>query len=495
MIRVKQAEQHMDMEKRKRLDRMFNPRGFAIFGSVGTLGAFGNSMVLSHIKYGYQGKIYPISRKGGEVAGLKVYKSLADVEGPVDLASVSVPAAAVPEVLQHCLEHGVAGAEIHSSGFSETGEKEGRTLQEEIAKIAGKGLAIVGPNCFGLHSPKGGITLLPAFDFSKIPGPVAMISQSGGVANDFGHEARLAGLGISKIISFGNGCGLGAVELLEYLEDDPDTAYIAAYIEGVNDGRSFFEAIRKITSKKPLVIWKGGLTPLGARAALSHTGSLGGETTIWRCALKQAKAILVEGIDEMIDTLIALTYIKSRGSRIALVGGGGAIGVFSSDLAFGWGLEIPTFSKETQKALKRFFPAPGNSVLNPLDTGTPALPLDSVKGCVKEILLHEPIDILVLIMLLHPLEIVMPAFMEMAGLPPISGGDYLKGLLETLLALKEETGKDIALVLENRTCRIEDAKVESILRELREQYQSKGIPVYENTENALRGIKNVSTAA
>ncbi|MBW2409908.1 MAG: CoA-binding protein, partial [Deltaproteobacteria bacterium] len=300
----------MEPEKRHTLDRIFNPRGMALFGGIGTPGAFGYLIALSNIRYGYKGALYPISPKGGEIAGHRIYKSLDEVDGPVDLASVSVPARAVPAVLRDCLKHGVAGVQVHSSGFAEVGTREGIALQEEIIQIADQGLRIVGPNCFGIHCPRGGITLLPGSDFAQEPGTVAFISQSGGVATNFGHEARSGRLGISKIVSFGNGCDVDAIEMLDYFRDDQDTQYIGAYIEGVKDGRRFFDTLRRTTKTKPVVIWKGGLTPLGGRAALGHTGSMAGEEKLWAGALSQARGIPVQGLDEIIDALTAIKYLK-----------------------------------------------------------------------------------------------------------------------------------------------------------------------------------------
>jgi acyl-CoA synthetase (NDP forming) len=484
----------MDTGKKNRLDRMFAPRGLAVFGGVTKPGAFANMILTSLIAYGYPGALYPISPAGGTVMGLRVRRSLDEVDGPVDLASISVPAEAVPAVLEECLKHGVAGAEIHTSGFAETGEPRGIELQRRIKAISGQGLPVVGPNCFGLHSPAGGITLLPGFDFSREPGSIALISQSGGIANDFGHEAIAAGLKISKVISYGNGCDLEATELLEYLAADKDTRFIAAYLEGVRDGRRFLETVRAVSARKPVVIWKGGLTPLGARATLSHTGSLGGEAQIWQGALAQAGAIQVMGLDEMVDTLVALSYFNRRGRRIALAGGGGAIGVFSSDLAHRWGLDIPAFSDETRRRLAAYFPTPGNSVVNPLDTGTPAFPLEGLSGMIREIMTREPVDILVMIMLLHPLEVVPAAFMKTAGLTVDASPaePYLTGLLNVLTEIRKTTDKDIAVVLENKTYRLEDVNVELIRRRVADQYQRQGLAVFPSAERALRGIRNAA---
>lgn len=484
----------MDAEIRIKLDRMFAPRGVAVFGGVTKPGAFGNLILSSLLSYGYGGKLYPISPSGGTAAGLKTAPNLDAVDGPVDLASISVPARAVPAVLEECLKHGVAGAEIHTSGFAETGQTEGIELQRQIKKISEKGILVVGPNCFGLHSPAGGITLLPGFDFSKEPGSVAMISQSGGAANDFGHEAIAAGLKISKMVSFGNGCDLEATALLEYLADDLETKYIAAYLEGVRDGRRFIETLRRVTEKKPVVVWKGGLTPLGARATLSHTGSLGGQAEIWEGVLRQTGAIPVTGLDEMVDTLVTLSYYNRRGKRIALAGGGGAIGVFSSDLAHRWGLDVPAFSPETQKVLAACFPTPGNSVINPLDTGTPMFPLEGLSAMIQAIVTREPVDVLILIMLLHPLEVVTTNTLKMSGIAVTSSPaeDYLGRLLTALTEIRKITDTDIALVLENKTYREEDVPVELIKRRITGQYQQQGVAVFPSVERALRGIRNAA---
>jgi acyl-CoA synthetase (NDP forming) len=477
----------MTSEERQQLDRMFNPRGFALFGGIGSPASFGQFILLSHIRYGYAGRLYPISPKGGEIAGLKVYKKLSDVDGPVDLASISVPARAVPGVLRDCLNQGVAGAQIHSSGFGETGKAEDAALEAEVATIAAQGIRVVGPNCFGIHTPRGGLTLLPGFDFSHDPGPIGMISQSGGVATDLGHEAPPLGLGLSKVISFGNGCDLEAASLLEYLCEDPETHCVAVYVEGVRDGRRFLSILGRTTRKKPVIVWKAGLTPLGRRAARSHTGSMAGGAGIWEGVLRQAGAAPVQGLDEILDALVALNYLKNIGPRIAFVGGGGAIGVFSSDLASRWGLEVPVFSPETRKRLRRYFPTPGNSMMNPLDTGSPALPVEIITALCKEILVREPIDILIVVMLLRTLEVEMPFYMMTSPEPPVSG-TYLRALIEPLAGLKRETGKEVVMVFDNRAQLAAEAGVEAVSRGVRDRFQDAGIPVYPSTQRALRGI-------
>jgi len=478
----------MDETTRQQIERMCHPRGMAVFGSFGRPGSFAHNTLINQMTFGYTGGLYPISPRGGEVVGMKVYQNLGEVDGPVDLAAVAAPAEAVPEILRDCLKHGVAGAEVLASGFSETGDEEGRRLQAEIEEIARQGLRIVGPNCFGIHCPAGHVTLPPGGGLSQVPGNVAMISQSGGVGLNFGHMAKGVGIELSKVFSFGNGCDLDAVALLKYLADDPSTECVAAYMEGVKDGRTFREVLGKLAAEKPTVIWKGGLTPLGDRAARSHTGSLGGEARIWDGILRTPGVVPVQGLDEMIDTLSAIERVKSRGRRIALVGGGGAIGVFSSDLAYAWNLEIPTFGPETQKLLKARFPTPGNSVLNPLDTGTPALPLEVLVPQIEDIMSREPIEVLVIILLLHAVTRGRPTS---PGQTPPPSPAYLEGLLEALTRLNAAHGKDVVVAFENW---LQDIDVEAISMDMKVKYQDAGIAVFPGTARALRAIRNASLA-
>ncbi|MFH1136312.1 MAG: hypothetical protein V1816_09555 [Pseudomonadota bacterium] len=227
---------------------------------------------------------------------------------------------------------------------------------------------------------------------------------------------------------------------------------------------------------------------MGGRAAKSHTGSLAGQAEIWEGVARQAGAVMVQGLDELIDVLTAWKYLKNRGGNIALAGGGGAIGVFSSDLAWRLGLDIPTFKQETQDRLQKFFPTPGNSVKNPLDTGTPVIAEQTMADMCRVILQNEPIDVLILVFLLRPLELEVNSLTKMMGFEPPAPGSYLESLKATLVGLKEETGKDIALIFDNRAVRVEDVWVEEVNRKVRAQYQAAGLPVFPNAPRALKAI-------
>jgi len=483
----------MDAGEREQIDRMCQPRGLAIFGGMGRPGAFGHSIMCSHTLYGFSGNIYPISHRGDQVLGQKIYRSLNEVDGPVDLASVSVPAPMVPGVLRECLEKGVAGATIHTSGFAESG-REGQALQDEIADIADQGLKIIGPNCFGIHCPKGGTTFLPGFDYPVKPGGVGMVFQSGGMANDLIHEATATGVRFSKVFSFGNGCDLDAIRLLEYLADDPDTEIIAAYLEGIRDGRRFLEVVKSITPHKPVLVWKGGLTPFGGRATLSHTASLGGESQIWKAALNQVGAVAVEGAEGLMDTLTALSFLRKPGRSTAIMCGGGAIGVHSADIAFQLGLEVPAFSPDTQTRLKEILPTDGAGLANPLDMLTPALPIDQVIQLAETVMNQEPIDVLLAISLLHAIDINPKAFGNLLGIELPGAKTYFEVLAEAFQRMKEVSGKEIMVVIENRGHRVEDLETEKVFRQVRRLFQDAGMPIFVTGERALFGLRNANAA-
>jgi acyl-CoA synthetase (NDP forming) len=482
----------MDAERRQRLERMFDPRSIAIFGAVHESYKFGHMVIQSLLKYGYHGKIYPICPGGGEVFGLKVYTSLDEARGPVDLARICVPAESVSEVMRDCIRYGVAGVEILSSGFAETGQPQGLKLQEEVVSLSQEGLPVLGPNCFGIHCPKGGLTLLPGFDFLRESGPVALISQSGGAAVDFSQEARMAGFAVSKVVSFGNGCDLDAVDLLDYLAGDHDTRYIGAYVEGVRDGRRFAQVLKEVTPRKPVLVWKGGLTPPGRKSALSHTGSLSGEAAVWRGLFAQTGALAVDGLEEMVDTMTALVHLTHSGRNVAIAGAGGAIGVFSGDLAHRWGLELPAFDTQTQRRLAKLFPEPGSNIGNPLDTGTPVVPVEAIIEMIEATLTYQGVDVLILVLLFHQLTVLIKTFAEMDGLQWQSLEAYLDTLLEAIASIRRRTGKNVVMVLVNRANLPSNAELEGMYRILRLRCYAKGVPFYPTVERGLRAIRNAS---
>jgi len=269
-------------------DRIFSPDSIAIVGVSPNPGfGFGRGMFYSFLEMGFAGRIYPVNPKGGTIEGLRIYKTVDEIPEEIDFAIIAVAAHRVPEALEACRKKGAAGAEILSAGFREVDTPEGIALEEEIKRIARKGIRVIGPNCFGIYCPESRLTLLPGPDLSRERGPVAFLSQSGGMSIDFAQIGKWMGVGFSKVVSFGNGADLRETELLEYLRDDSDTEVITMYVEGVENGREFFDVLRSAAERKPVIVYKGGLSSSGESSGCKSHGIHGRSGTIWKSALRQ----------------------------------------------------------------------------------------------------------------------------------------------------------------------------------------------------------------
>lgn len=348
------------------LDDMFHPRSVAIVGASTHEGPGSFLSAIQEMKF--DGALYPVNPKAEEIQGLKCYHALTDIPGEVDYVISSVPLRFVEQLVEDCGAKHVKVLHFFTAGFSETGDQEATALEARVlARAKEFGIRVIGPNCMGLYVPSGGLSFMPGMPVE--PGPVAMLSQSGANAGEFCRTAASRGLRYSKVVSYGNGTDVRESELLEYVAEDPDTTVIASYIEGLTDGQHFMRALRKATAAKPVVILKGGRTEAGTRAANSHTGSLAGSLQIFDAAVRQAGAIRVNRMEELVNMAVTFRYLRAlRGPRAGIVGGGGGYSVLASDEIGASGLQMPALPAEIQQKLRDFTPTAGTSVRNPVDT-------------------------------------------------------------------------------------------------------------------------------
>jgi acyl-CoA synthetase (NDP forming) len=258
---------------------------------------------------------------------------------------------------------GVKSVVIISAGFSEVGNiKE----EEEIKNIAKKHqMRIIGPNCAGIMD--AGCNLFASIEVRALPGETAFITQSGALGGVVLMMAEELGFGFSKFISYGNRCDVDEVDLIKYLEVDPQTKVIALYIEGLEEGRRFLAQAKKTVLKKPIVAIKAGKSKAGMRATSSHTGSLAGEDKIYDAAFKQAGILRVEGVEEMFDLCRGLIhYPKIKGNKIGVITNSGGPAVLTTDKLEELGLEVPEPSESLKNILKEILP-PHVSLGNPFD--------------------------------------------------------------------------------------------------------------------------------
>jgi acyl-CoA synthetase (NDP forming) len=355
-------------EIRSALDVMTHAKSVAIVGATrpeesGFSGMFGCMR-----NFGYQGKLYPVNPKLDEIDGLKAYPNLTSLPEPVDLVIISIPGPRVAEILKECIATGNKNIHIFSSGFKETGEAEGIRLQQELEEIAREGgLRVIGPNCMGFYVPQN--RMLTWEVASNESGPVALISQSGGNAQDFtNYLSDHYGIYFSKAISYGNALMLDSTDFLDYLAHDEDTKIITMYLEGVKDGRLLRDYVTKINRRKPVIIYKSGLTESGARAVASHTGSLAGGEKIWQAFFQQTGATQVASLEEMADVTQAFHRLgKIRGRKTTVLGFGGGIGVSVADSCARAGLTLPAFSDGLTRKLRKLIPPAGAMIRNPID--------------------------------------------------------------------------------------------------------------------------------
>jgi acetyl coenzyme A synthetase (ADP forming)-like protein len=355
------------------LEPFFKPKTVAVIGVSRHPRKFGHVIFKNFIDSEYSGKVIPVNPKAEEILGTKAYTSVKEIPDEVDLAVIAVPAAAVPSVVDECLAKGVKAAVIISGGFKEIGA-EGAKLEQEIkTKIKGTNLRLIGPNCIGVFDPTSHVDtlFLPTYKLKRPrPGSIAFISQSGAFGSAVLDWAASQDIGISKFISIGNKADVDEVDLINYLADDPQTKCITLYVESIDRGRQFLEAASKVLCKKPIVVLKGGVTQAGARAAMSHTGSLAGSAKVYEGAFKGAGVIQAQTVDELFDYARALAYqpVPKRQKSLAIVTNGGGFGVISSDEASRQGLHLADFSAETISKVKASLP----------DYALPHNPLDLV---------------------------------------------------------------------------------------------------------------------
>jgi len=353
-----------------KLDRAFNPQCIAVVGDKRE----SNYMWLrSHSSF--KGKLYSVQVAPEEIEGIKAlgvenYTSLVDIPDPVDLAIIAVPRAVAPRILEDCIRKDVAAAHFFTAGFSETDTEEGIKLERLLTEIAEKAnFHLVGPNCMGIFNPGIGIGQGNGKQYTGFTGSIGLISQSGTHAVTFNREAHLQGIDINKAVSYGNGIVLDSPDYLDYFGQDPEIKVIGMYLEGVKNGRKFLKVLKKVSARKPVVIWKGGRTEEGERAIASHTGSLAVSQEIWDAAVKQCGAVKVSSMEELIDTLKAILYLPPvKGNRVGITGVSGGQSVAIADTFAEAGLKVPLLTRESYDELATFFTLIGGGYRNPIDT-------------------------------------------------------------------------------------------------------------------------------
>ena len=349
------------------LEAVFNPASVAIVGASDDTHKWGGSGLRNLLDGGYAGTIYPVNPRGGVFFGIKAYTSLDELPEAPDLVLMAVGGQQVKATLEACARRGVRAAVVVAAGFAETGA-EGAELQLELARIAAAAhITLIGPNCMGLVSNEGGLHVTGFVAMHPPQGKISFVSQSGSIGPVVVSGAERRGVGVEKFISVGNEALVSAFDVLDYLRDDDTTKSIMMYLEGIDDGRRFFDAVRRTTRTKPVLILRGGITELGSRAAASHTAAMASSTAVFAAAARQAGAVSCGTTDELVDLGTCFGYLPlPRGRRVAIVTNGGGPGVLAADAVAQNGLELAELPADLVAALDELLP-PFWSRRNPLD--------------------------------------------------------------------------------------------------------------------------------
>ena len=442
----------------------------AIAGASTNVDSPGHDYVEALKTMGFRGPIYPLNRSADEVAGLKAYAALPEVPGPVDLVISCLPAGAVLDLVDQCGAKGVKFLHLFTGRFSETGDADAADLERQIElSAAARGVRILGPNGMGLYHPGGGLSFRP--DLPTAAGTVAFLSQSGNNAVEVITRGNARGLKFGKVANYGNGLDVTPGEMLAYLADDPETTVIGAYVEGVPDGRGFFEGLSAAAATRPVIIHKAGRTAAGARSAASHTAALAGAADLWSNVLRQAGAHEARNQEQLLDLMLGASLLPSAAGRnIAVVGGGGGRSVQSADAAEENGFTVVPLPPDVREKVGEKAPTLADWVSNPVDQSILAGSGLSSNGLL-ELMLQSPA---------YDLAIANVGEDWFFGRP--DAADRLKHACNRLAQVCEQSPKPVAVVL--GPTETNNREHRQVVDDVRDEFASRGIAVYPSVERA-----------
>lgn len=351
------------------LDRLLAPRSIAIIGASADEGRHNGRPIANLLRTGYAGRIYPVTAREGDIRELASYRRIGDVPERVDLAYVLVRAGLVEDIVAECAEAGVGAVVVCSSGFAEEGA-DGQAAQERIRALAARtGMRVIGPNCIGLISVPENVLSCTTLNVTtrQLPGDVAIVSQSGGMAANLFNRAQGDDVGVRAMVSLGNEADVGIADMVAAFADDPSVRTILLYVEQLRDIDAFRDAVARARATDTAVLMlKVGRSAAGVRSAQSHTGAMAGSYDVFRDLMRPIGVRVVESVDDLVDAARLRQQLPELGGRRVLVvsPSGGECG-YVADLAAQAGLELPELSPALAEALSRTmrFGAPGN----PLD--------------------------------------------------------------------------------------------------------------------------------
>lgn len=386
------------MDEHINLEAFINPGSVAVIGATERPGSWGSFITLGLTSLNFPGRIYAVNPRGESVFGLPAHRDIRDIEGPVDLAVLTIPEKAVESAIAACGEKGVRGITIITAGYGETSDT-GQSRQERLVRLAAShGIRLLGPNVSGTFNLHRG------FNASSVPGqkllatPVAAVCQGGYAFYDMLSVGWERGYGVGWFMHTGNEADLTITDFLDSFGRNDDVRAIIMYIEAVRDGRRFLEAARRAGRRKPVLVYKGGRSRDAARAARSHTGAMAGNQAIYQGLFRQTGLIMCPGMELLLPISHALVERPPmKGKRVGIITVGGSWGVSLTDALEEAGLRVPELSPNLQKKLHSLGMPERASTRNPVDFGASGLflSLETPRELAAAVLASGEVDALV----------------------------------------------------------------------------------------------------
>ncbi len=384
----------------------FQPSSMAVIGASKSPGKGGNIILRNLQKAGFKGAIYPINPTCREILGLPAYARVRDVPGPVDLAMIVIPKAAVSEAIEDCAARGVTNIILSTGGYSDMGEEGARQQKDVIDQARKLGIRLMGPNSIGTLNPAAGMaTSIVGLDPIK-PGGVSIIGQSGVFSSGWARWiSDTKPFGLAKVACIGNKGDINESDLLEYLTGDDQTTTVGMYLEGVIEGKRFIRAATTACKRKPVIVMKAGSSDAGALAVASHTGSLAGSDAVFDAVCRRSGLVRVHNSEAFFDTLAAFEKLPlPKANRLGVLSITGMGCVAATDAAEYYGIELPALQPETLANLRQVMP-PWAPVRNPIDTWSAIEQHGSKKATVhiaQSLIEQKDVDALLITFVLMP---------------------------------------------------------------------------------------------
>ena len=372
------------------LGECFYPESIAFVGASSSPGKWGHMLSTNTLSRDYKGRVFLVNPKGGKIMGRKTYKSLAEIEGSIDLVVVTIPADKVIALMPELVQKKVKGMLLITSGFREVGPR-GESLEKDLVEKAREaGILVLGPNTMGVCNPHADFFCCAVHAY-PLPGSTALVCQSGNMGTQLLAFAEQQDIGIRAFSGSGNEAMVTIEDYMEAFEIDDLTRTVVLYIESIKDGARFFRSAARVSRKKPVVVLKGGRTQMGKKAASSHTGALASDARVFQAACRQAGVIQVEQPMELLDLSAVFSSLPlPKGNRVAIMTLGGGWGVITTDLCAEYGLKVPELSENIIERLNKILPSFWSHG-NPVDIvgeSDPNIP----KTCIEELLKWDGCD-------------------------------------------------------------------------------------------------------